>query len=75
MGIVTAKKKNTITVKQYLTDGKGHKVAAILDLKELARITELLEDLSDLKTIDNRISETSEDYEAYSRKRKSRLHV
>jgi len=75
MGIAAAKKKNTITVKQYVTDEKGHKVAAIVDIKELARITDLLEDLSDLKTIEDRVSEPSEDYEAYSRKRKSCLHV
>ncbi|MBI5195935.1 MAG: hypothetical protein HZA10_06405 [Nitrospirae bacterium] len=69
------KQKNTVTVKQYVTDEKGHKVAAILDIKELARIADLLEDLSDLKTIEGRVAEPSEDYEAYSRKRKSRLHV
>ncbi len=69
------KQKDVINVKQYVTDKKGHKVAAILDIKELARITDLLEDLSDLKTIEDRVSEPSEDYEAYSRKRKSRLHV
>lgn len=69
------KQKNRITVKQYVTDEKGHKVAAILDIKELARITDLLEDLSDLKSIEDRVSEPSEDYEAYSRKRKSRVHV
>lgn len=69
------KQKDMISVKQYVTDEKGHKVAAILDIKELARIKELLEDLSDLKAIEDRVSEPSEDYEAYSRKRKSRLHV
>ncbi|MDI6728111.1 MAG: hypothetical protein QMD44_04185 [Thermodesulfovibrionales bacterium] len=69
------KQKDVINVKQYVTDKKGHKVAAILDIKELARITDLLEDLSDLKTIEDRVSEPSEDYEAYSRKRKSRLHI
>ncbi len=69
------KQKDVINVKQYVTDKEGHKVAAILDIKELARITDLLEDLSDLKTIEDRVSEPSEDYEAYSRKRKSRLHV
>ncbi len=69
------KQKDMISVKQYVTDEKGHKVAAILDIKELARIKELLEDLSDLKAIEDRVSELSEDYEAYSRKRKSRLHV
>jgi hypothetical protein len=69
------KQKNIVTIKQYITDEKGHKVAAILDIKELARVKELLEDFSDLKAIEDRIAEPSEDYEAYSRKRKSRLHV
>ena len=69
------KQKDIINVKQYITDKKGHKVAAILEIEELARIKELLEDLSDLKVIEDRIAETEEDYEAYSRKRKSRLHV
>lgn len=69
------KQKNIVTIKQYITDEKGHKVAAILDIKELARVKELLEDLSDLKAIEDRIAEPSEDYEAYSHKRKSRLHV
>jgi len=69
------KQKDIINVKQYITDKKGHKVAAILEIEELARIKELLEDLSDLKVIEDRIAEPEEDYEAYSRKRKSRLHV
>jgi hypothetical protein len=69
------KQKNIVTIKQYITDEKGHKVAAILDIKELVRVKELLEDFSDLKAIEDRIAEPSEDYEAYSRKRKSRLHV
>jgi len=69
------KQKDIINVKQYITDKKGHKVAAILEIEELARIKELLEDLSDLKAIEDRIAEPEEDYEAYSRKRKSRLHV
>lgn len=69
------KQKNIINVKQYVTDKKGHKVAAILDIKELTKIEDLLEDLSDLKAIKDRISEPSENYEAYSRKRKARLNV
>ena len=69
------KQKDIINVKQYVTDKKGHKVAAILDIEELTRIKELLEDLWDLKAIEDRIAEPEGDYEAYSRKRKSRLHV
>ena len=72
---IRQKNDDHIKVKQYITDSKGHKVAAILDIKELERINDLLEDLLDLKTIEDRIAEPAEDYEAYSRKRKYRLHV
>lgn len=68
-------KEEQIKVKQYLTDVKGQKVAAVLDMRELARVNDLLEDLLDLKAIEDRVAEPSEDYEAYSRKRKARLHV
>lgn len=40
------KEKDIVTVTQYVTDKKGQKVAAILDIKELNRIERLLEDLS-----------------------------
>lgn len=69
------KQKDIVSIKQYITNKNGHKVAAILDIKELTRVKELLEDLSDLKAIEDRIAEPSENYEAYSRKRKSRMHV
>ena len=75
MPLAVRQKNNHIKVKQYITDAKGQKVAAILDIKEVARVNDLIEDLLDLKTIENRIAEPTEDYEAYSRKRKSRLHV
>ena len=73
---VSAKQKNDhIKVKQYITDSKGQRVAAILDIKELSKIEDLLEDLSDLKVIKDRVAEPEGDYEVYSRRRKSRLHV
>ena len=31
-----------IKVKQYVIDGKGHKVAAIIDIKELNRLSKVL---------------------------------
>lgn len=68
-------KEEQIKVKQYLTDAKGQKVAAVLDMRELARVNDLLEDLLDLKAIEDRVAEPSEDYEAYSRKRKARLQM
>ena len=72
---VTQKEKDIVHVKQYVTDAKGHKTAAILDMKELARVQEMLEDLVDLKAIEERVCEKEESYEAYSRKRKSSIHV
>jgi hypothetical protein len=75
MPLAAKQKDDHIKVKQYITNSRGHKVAAILDIKELERINDLLEDLLDLKAIEDRIAEPTEDYEAYSRKRKSRLHV
>ncbi len=75
MSVASKQKDDQIRVKQYLIDAKGQKVAAVLDIKELARVNELLEDLIDLKTIEDRAAEPVEDYETYSRKRKSRLNV
>lgn len=72
MSIATKQKNDPIKVKQYITDAKGHKVAAVIAIKELDRIEELLEDLSDLKAIKDRIAEPVEDYAVYSRRRKSR---
>jgi hypothetical protein len=68
-------KKDVVSVKQYVTDKQGHKIAAILDIDELKRIETLIENLVDLKAIEDRVAEPGEDYEAYSRKRKSRLNV
>lgn len=69
------KQKDIITVKQYITDKKGQKKAAIIDMDELVRVEKLLEDLSDLKIIEDRVAEPTENYEMYSRKRKSRTDV
>jgi len=61
----THKQKDVVYVKQYVTDAEGHKMAAILNIKELARVQEL-ETLADLKAIEERVSEKEERYEAYS---------
>jgi len=63
--------KDVIKVKQYVTDKKGRKVAAIIDIDELYRLEELIEEISDLKVIEERKDEPVEDYEAYSRRRKA----
>jgi hypothetical protein len=68
-------KKDHVRVDRFVTDKKGRKVAAIIDIEELNRIEEILEDASDLKVINDRVAEPAEDYEEYSRKRKARLRV
>ncbi|MFI5294440.1 MAG: hypothetical protein ACHQ0Y_05375 [Thermodesulfovibrionales bacterium] len=75
MSVASRQKDDQIKVKQYIIDAKGQKVAAVLDIRELARVNDLIEDLIDLKTIEDRVGESAEDYETYSRKRKSRLNV
>ena len=69
------KQKEQVKVNRFVTDKKGRKVAAIIDIKELNRIEEMIEDASDLKAIHDRVAEPVEDYEVYSRKRKAHQHV
>jgi uncharacterized protein with ACT and thioredoxin-like domain len=75
MATTLERKNNLIKIRQYITDDKGHKKAAIIEIKELNRLDKLLEDLSDLKTIEDRKNEPDEDYETYGKKRKSQLSV
>jgi len=75
MPVRSKQNEEHVKVKQYITDSKGQRVGAVLDIKELARLNELIEDLLDLKAIEDRVAEPASDYEAYSRRRKSRLHV
>ncbi len=69
------KQKEQVKVNRFVTDKKGRKVAAIIDIKELNRIEEMIEDASDLKAIHDRVAEPVEDYEVYSRKRKAHQRV
>ncbi len=69
------KQKEQVKVNRFVTDKKGRKVAAIIDIKELDRIEEMMEDASDLKAIRDRVAEPVEDYEVYSRKRKAHQRV
>jgi len=55
------KQKDIIRVRQYVTDKRGHKIAAILDIEEIRRLEELREDLANLKVIEDRIKEPVED--------------
>ena|GEM_PF-5701242 len=55
-----SKKTGIISVKQYVIDKQGNKLAAILDMEELARVRDLLEGLSDLKAIENICSKHAE---------------
>jgi hypothetical protein len=69
------KRSDHIKVERFVTDKKGRKVAAIIDIDELDRIEEMLENASDLKAINDRVAEPAADYEAYSRKRKAQKRV
>jgi len=69
------KRKEQVKVDRFVTNKKGRKVAAIIDIKELNRIEEMIEDASDLKAISDRVAEPVEDYEGYSRKRKALRRV
>ncbi len=40
---IKAKQRDIINVRQYVTDKEGHKIAAIIDLDELARLKKVLE--------------------------------
>ncbi|OOP56267.1 MAG: hypothetical protein AYP45_10175 [Candidatus Brocadia carolinensis] len=75
MGTVLKQKKDLIKVKQFVTNSNGRKVAAIIEMEELKRLEELIEDMADIKAIEDRKNEPSEDYEAYSKKRRSKLSV
>lgn len=59
----------------YVTDAKGQKVAAIVDLDEIKRIGQLIEDLYDLRMIAQRQEQPVLDYEEYSAQRTARMHV
>ncbi len=68
-----SKQEAIIKIKQFVKDKKGQKIGAVLDMDELARVKELLGELMDLKSVEDRVNEPEEDYDSYSRKRKSRL--
>lgn len=59
------KQADIVKVKQYVTDAKGHKKAAILDMKELERVQELLEDLATSRRLKT----------GYARKKKATKHT
>ncbi|MBF0606318.1 MAG: hypothetical protein SFH39_04785 [Candidatus Magnetobacterium sp. LHC-1] len=64
-----------IRVTQYVTDGQGIRVAAIVDIEELRRVEELIEDLHDLRIIAERKNTPTLDYEEYSARRKARINA
>jgi len=71
----SVKRKEQVKVDRFVTDKKGRKVAAIIAIRELNRIEEMIEDASDLKAVSDRVAEPAEDYEVYSRKRKASRRV
>ncbi|GBE17195.1 hypothetical protein BMS3Abin15_01032 [bacterium BMS3Abin15] len=68
-------KEAKVKIKEYVTDKEGHKVAAIIDIKEIGRVERMLEDLYDLKLMEDRAAEPEEDYTVYSKRRKSGIRV
>ncbi|HHT9146424.1 MAG TPA: hypothetical protein ACFYD4_12270 [Candidatus Wunengus sp. YC61] len=54
MATTPKQENNLIKINQYITDDKGHKVAAIIEIEELKRLEELIEDLSDIKSIEDK---------------------
>jgi hypothetical protein len=73
--LTQAKQKDRVKVDQFVTDKKGRKIAAIIGIKELDRIEDMLEDAADLRSISYRVAEPSGDYRAYSRKRTAKKRV
>lgn len=43
MGTAAKRSSDPIRVKQYVVDGRGHKVGAIIDMKELSRLNRMLQ--------------------------------
>lgn len=60
MSTVLKHKKDLIKVKQFVTDSKGHKVAAIVEMEEMKRLETLIEDMADIKAIEDRKNEPGE---------------
>lgn len=57
----TLKQKNdTIKINQFITDKKGHKVAAIIKIEELERLKEIIKDFSDIMTFKGKKNEFQE---------------
>ena len=69
------KQKEQVKVNRFGIDKQGRKVAAIIDIKEVKRIKEMIEGVSDLKAIHDRVAEPVEEYEVYNRKRKAHQRV
>lgn len=68
----TLKQKNdTIKINQFITDKKGHKVAAIIEIEELKRLKEIIEDLSDIKAFKGKKSESKEAFKMPVKKAKA----
>lgn len=64
------REKDLIKVKQFVTDRKGQKVAAIIEMEELNRLKEMLEDMSDIKAIEDRKNEPGEIVKLIAKKAK-----
>ena len=72
LAAIDPRAKNLSTYPEHKHTSKELVSAQRPSFKEILKeISELLQDVSDLKAIKDRINEPVEDYEAYSRKRKT----
>jgi hypothetical protein len=69
----TSRQKDHLKIEGFVKDKKGRKVAAIIGIKELKRIEQILEESSDFRVIRDRAAEPPGGCELYGRKRSARL--
>jgi len=68
---VLKQKNDTIKINQFITDKKGHKVAAIIEIGELKRLKEIIEDLSDITAFKGKKNESKEVFKIPVKKAKA----
>ena len=71
MSITLKQENDTIKINQFITDKKGHKVAAIIEIGELKRLKEIIEDLSDMNILKGKKSESKEAFKIPAKRAKA----
>ncbi|NUO10464.1 MAG: hypothetical protein HUU08_17715 [Candidatus Brocadia sp.] len=62
---------NPIKINQYITDNKGHKIAAIIEIEELKRLKEIIEDFCDIMAFKGKKKESKEAFKIPVKKPKA----